>query len=162
MFKNGITNAPEEAWSDLPNIVNVELVEKINKKIHKNCCYTISELSIKFPQISENLLFSTVMQDIGDHKFCARWVPKLLSKNHKKQCIVASLAFLKAYNEHGEPLLDHNVTFSRLGKISWLERQNKSNEWGHTYSPRKLRKCSQILSRKIMVTISADRKMCFW
>ena len=109
MFKNGLTNIHGEVWSSRPSIVNAELLRKTNEKIHKNRHFTISELSLEFPQISQTL-FGVVMQDLGYRKFCSRRVPKLLSEDHKKQCMTPSLTSLEAYNKHGESLINCVVT----------------------------------------------------
>src|SRR5215469_1487733 len=94
MFKNGHTNVHDEERCGLPTIVTDELVAKINGKIHENCRFTITEFSLEFPQISRSLLHEIVTEKLGYHKFCARWVPKLLSEDHKKQHMAASLTFL--------------------------------------------------------------------
>jgi hypothetical protein len=83
MFKNGHTNVYDEERSGRPTIVTDELVAKINEKIHENRHFTITVFSLEFPQISRSLLHEIVMEKLGYHKFCARWVPKLLSEDHK-------------------------------------------------------------------------------
>jgi len=82
--------------------VTDELVVKINEKIHENCRFTITEFSLKFPQISRSLLHEIVTEKLGYHKFCARWVLKLLSEDHKKQHMAPSLTFLEAYEKDGD------------------------------------------------------------
>ena len=95
-----------------------ELVVKINEKIHENCRFTITEFSLKFPQISRSLLHEIVTEKLGYHKFCARWVPKLLSEDHKKKPrMAASLTFLEAYEKDGDSLLDRVVT----GDETWVK-----------------------------------------
>ena len=87
-----------------------ELVAKINEKIHENRRFTITEFSLEFPQIPRSLLHEIVTEKLGYHNFCARWVPKLLSEDHKEQRIAASLTFLEAYEKDGDSLLDRVVT----------------------------------------------------
>jgi len=89
--------------------VTDELVEKINEKIHENRRFTITDFSLDFPQISRSLLHEIVTEKLGYHKVCARWVPKFLSEDHKKQRIAASLTFLEAYEKDGDSLLDRVV-----------------------------------------------------
>ena len=92
-----------------------ELVVKINNKIREVRRFTITELSFEFPLISQSLLHKVVTQKLGYHKFCARWVPKILSEGHKTQRMAPSLNFLEAYNKDSDSLLDRIVTGSRLG-----------------------------------------------
>uniref|UniRef100_A0A8C5RFZ3 Transposase n=1 Tax=Laticauda laticaudata TaxID=8630 RepID=A0A8C5RFZ3_LATLA len=84
-FKNGRTNVHDEQRSGHPSIVTDELVTKADDKIHENRCFTVTELSLSFPQISHSLLHKIVTQKLGYHKFCARWVPIILTENHKSQ-----------------------------------------------------------------------------
>ncbi|GBN27128.1 hypothetical protein AVEN_120324-1 [Araneus ventricosus] len=142
MFKNGCTNVHYEDHSGRPNLVTDELTIKINEKIRENHCLTITQLLLEFPQISGSLLHEIVVRKLGYHKFRARWVPKLLTEDYKKQCMAASLEFLKAYHKDGDPLLDHVVT----GDETWVKHVNcetkrQSMQWGHKSSPRKPRKC---------------------
>ena len=78
MFKNGLNNVHDEERSDRPTIVTDELVANINIKIHENRRFTITEFSLEFPRISRSLLHEIVTEKLGYHKFCARWVWKLL------------------------------------------------------------------------------------
>uniref|UniRef100_A0A670YLX0 Mariner Mos1 transposase n=1 Tax=Pseudonaja textilis TaxID=8673 RepID=A0A670YLX0_PSETE len=80
-FKNGRTNVHDE--------------QRIDDKIRENHRFTVTELSLSFPQISRSLLHEIVTQKLGYHKFGARWVPKILTENHKNQRMAASLTFLE-------------------------------------------------------------------
>ncbi|GBN12177.1 hypothetical protein AVEN_131900-1 [Araneus ventricosus] len=81
---------------------------------------------------------------------------RLHAEDHKKQC----MAFLQAYNEHGESLLGRVVTEDETWvKFVTFETKQQSMECGHTSSPGKPRKCLQTLSsRKIMATVFCDRE----
>jgi hypothetical protein len=50
--------------------------------------FTISERSCQFPQISRTVLCEIFTARLGYHKFCARWVPKILTGAHKRQRVV--------------------------------------------------------------------------
>ncbi|KAL4104946.1 hypothetical protein QTP88_020222 [Uroleucon formosanum] len=104
-FKNGRTNVHDEEKSGRPSIGTDDLVAKVDEKIRENRRFTITELSLCFPRISRTLLFEIVSQKLGYHKFCARWVPKLLTDHHKGQRLEAALTFLNAYHTHGDSLL---------------------------------------------------------
>ncbi|PNF27138.1 hypothetical protein B7P43_G08559, partial [Cryptotermes secundus] len=64
MFKGGQTNAHDEERSN----------DLVDQK------FTISELSCEFPQISRTFLYEIITVKLGYHKFCARRVPKMRSK----------------------------------------------------------------------------------
>jgi hypothetical protein len=53
-----------------------------------------SELSCEFPLISY-ILYEILSDRLGYHKFCARWVPKMLMGAYKTQRMTSALTFLK-------------------------------------------------------------------
>ena len=50
----------DEVQSRRPSLVNDDLVHKVNERVHDNRRFTISDLSLHFPQISRTLLYDTV------------------------------------------------------------------------------------------------------
>jgi len=50
----------DEARSGHPSLVNDDLVHKINKRLCDDRCFTISDMSLHFPQISRTLLYDIV------------------------------------------------------------------------------------------------------
>jgi len=57
---NGRENVHDEARSGRSSLVNDDLVRKVNERVRDDRCYTISDLSLDFPQISRTLLYGTV------------------------------------------------------------------------------------------------------
>lgn len=159
-FKNGRKNVHDEERSGRPSVVSDELVEKINAKIRDNRRFTISELSSEFPQISRTVLYEVVTDRLGYRKFCARWVPKILSETHKTQRMTSALDFLTRYDTEGESFLDRIVT----GDETWVkyvnpETKEQSKVWAHTASPHKPTKARQDFSkRKLMASVFWDSK----
>lgn len=133
---------------------------KVDEKIHENRRLTITELSLCIRQVSRTLLFEIVSQKLHYHKFCARWVPKMLTDLHKGQRMGAALTFLDAYHTHGDSLLDRIVTDNETWvNHVYCETKLQSMEWGHTSSSKKTKKCLQTRSaRKIMATVFCYRQ----
>ena len=52
MFKEGRENVHDEARSGRPSLVNDDLVRKVNERVRDDRLFTISDLSLHFPQIS--------------------------------------------------------------------------------------------------------------
>jgi len=50
----------DEARSGRPSLVNDDLVRKVKERVHDDRRYTISDLSLHFPQISRTLLHDIV------------------------------------------------------------------------------------------------------
>ena len=60
MFNEGRENVHDEARSGRPSLVNDDLVRKVNEGVHDDWRFTISDLSLHFPQISRTLLYDIV------------------------------------------------------------------------------------------------------
>ena len=60
MFSEGWENVHGEARSGRPSLVNGDLVRKVNERVRDDRRFTISDLSLHFPQISRTLLYDTV------------------------------------------------------------------------------------------------------
>jgi hypothetical protein len=56
-------------------MVNEDLVREVEEKIRENRRFTITSLSLLFPQISLSLLHKIVSDNLKFRKLCARWVP---------------------------------------------------------------------------------------
>jgi transposase len=75
-FRDGRTDVHDEGGQGRHSIVTVKLVQKVDQCVRGKRCFLISELSGEFPQTSRTTLYQIVMDRLGYHKFCARWVPK--------------------------------------------------------------------------------------
>ncbi|GFQ90770.1 histone-lysine N-methyltransferase SETMAR [Trichonephila clavata] len=88
------------------------------------------------------------MGTLGYRKFCARWVPKMLTEIHKTSPMGADLEFLSRYHMDGEDFLNRIVTGDEtLVAHVIVETKQQCVTWGHTSSPTRLRKVHQTLHR---------------
>jgi len=60
MFNEGRENVNDEARSGHPSLVNDDLVRKGNERVRDDRHFTISDLSVHFPQISRTPLYDIV------------------------------------------------------------------------------------------------------
>jgi len=60
MFNEGRKNVHDEARSGSPSLVNDDLVRKVNERERDDRRFTISDLSLHFPQISRTLFYDNV------------------------------------------------------------------------------------------------------
>ena len=60
MFNEGRENVHDEARSGLPSLVNDDLVRMVNERVRDDRRFTVSDLSLHFPQISRTLLYDIV------------------------------------------------------------------------------------------------------
>jgi len=79
MFNEGRENMHDGAQSGRPSLVNDDLVSKVNERVRDDRRFTISDLSLHFPQISRTLLHDTVSSHLGRRRpHCMRRVYKNL------------------------------------------------------------------------------------
>jgi hypothetical protein len=79
-FNEGRENVHDEVQSGRPSVVNDDLVHVVDSKVHEDRRFTISSLSLHFPQISRTILYEIVSDRLNYRKLCSRWVPKMLSQ----------------------------------------------------------------------------------
>jgi len=60
MFNEGRENLHDEARSGRPSLVNDDFVRKVHERVRDDRRFTVSDLSLHFPQISRNLLCDIV------------------------------------------------------------------------------------------------------
>jgi len=55
---------------------------------------TIREMHHTFPEVSKTTTDEAVTEKLGYRKLCARWVPKMLTYDHKTKWMASALKFL--------------------------------------------------------------------
>jgi len=68
MFNEGQENVHNEARSGRSSLVNDDLMRKVNERVRDDRRFTISDLSLHFPQISRTLLYDIVSSHFGYRK----------------------------------------------------------------------------------------------
>jgi len=134
-------------------------VHKLNERVRDDRRFTISDLSLHYPQISRTLLYDIVSSHLGYWKVCARWVPKMLTEEHKKQRVACASTFLMRYHKEGDGILSHIVT----GDKTWVSHitaksKHQSLCWKHSGSPKRKKFKQTISTRKTMCTVFWDRQ----
>ena len=82
----GRENVLDEARSGRPSLVNDDLVRKVNERVRDDRRFTISDLSLHFPQISRTLIRDTVSSHLG------RRPPHSMSRVYKNLCPATIIA----------------------------------------------------------------------
>ena len=75
MFNEGRENSHDEERSGCLSLVNDDLVRNFNERVRDDRRFTISHLSLHFPQISRNLLYDIV----GSHMINVHYLQSCLS-----------------------------------------------------------------------------------
>ncbi|GFX95014.1 histone-lysine N-methyltransferase SETMAR [Trichonephila clavipes] len=157
-FKDGRKNVHDEPRSGRPSVITDDLVKAVDEKIREDRRFTISTLALEFPNVGRTTLHKVVSEKLKFRKLCARWVPRLLTEEHKLKIMVCALDFLDRYHKEGDKFLERIVT----GDETWVshitpESKRQSMEWRHTNSPVRVKAKRIISTRKVMATVFWDR-----
>jgi hypothetical protein len=58
------------------------------------------------PEVSKTTIHEAVTEKLGYRKLCARWVPKMVTDDHKTKWMGSALKFLTRYAQEGDEFLD--------------------------------------------------------
>jgi len=94
------------------------------------------------------------IESLGYRKVCARWVPRLFTKDHNGQRKAISSELLQKYRQEGEEILFRIVTSDE----SWFhhfepETKRQNMEWHHLRSPSTNKAKTVPLAAKVMGTV---------
>jgi len=92
MFNEGRENVHDEARSGRQSLVNDDLVRKVNERVRDDSCFTISDLSLHFRQISRILLYDVVSSHLGYRR------PHSMRRVYKNLCPATISALIMAAN----------------------------------------------------------------
>ena len=95
-----------------------------------------------------------MIESLGYRKVCARWVPRLLTEDHKGQRKAITSELLQRYRHEGDDFLLRIVT----GDESWFhhfepEMKRQSMEWWRLHSPSKMKAKTVPSAAKVMGTV---------
>jgi tRNA A37 methylthiotransferase MiaB len=81
------------------------LFKILNKKCLKDAVSQCQHFRVNFHKF--HALYEIITVAIGCHKFCARWIPKMITGEHKIQRMASVLTFLERYHKDGGEFLNH-------------------------------------------------------
>jgi len=137
-----------------PSVVNEDLVRAVAEKIRENKRFTITSLSLHFPQIPRSLLHEILSDKLEFRNLCARWVPKMLTEEHKLKRHASAMDFLIQYSEEDDKFLSRVVTGDETCvSHATPKSKQRSKEWRHTSSPTKTKFKQTTSTRIIMCTV---------
>lgn len=160
-FVNGRKELHDVSRAGRPNeAITKENITLIKQLIDADAHYTLDDLKDRLNskgECSRSSIRTIVHDKLGLRKESARWVPRLLSNDHKKVRMGAALFFLSAYQEEEESLLQRIVT----GDETWVyhytpECKRSSMQWVEK-GGRLPKKCKTVFSAcKVLATIFWD------
>jgi histone-lysine N-methyltransferase SETMAR len=156
-FREGQDHVENEPHARRPRTVNPENVLKIGELIRANRRVTVLELSQEVG-ISVGSVEEILHNELKVSKVSARWVPRLLSPEHRERRLVAVTQLLQRYEREGAEFLDSIVTCDE----TWVhyftpESKRASKQCKHTHFPPP-KKAKAIFSAGIMTAVFWDSK----
>ncbi|GFW91480.1 uncharacterized protein TNCV_3376441 [Trichonephila clavipes] len=100
----------EEVRSNWPSVITDDLIQAVETKIRENRKFKITTLSLEFPDVCRSVVYKIVTEDLNFKKWCSRWVPRLLTAEHKEKRFAISFDFLIRYEEEEDDMLSRIVT----------------------------------------------------
>jgi hypothetical protein len=82
-FEARRSDVHDKIGSGRPSIFTDEIIQKIYENICADRCLTNDEHH-HCPEVSRTILHETVTKRLGYRKLFVRWVPKMLTDDHKK------------------------------------------------------------------------------
>ncbi|GFU74553.1 histone-lysine N-methyltransferase SETMAR [Trichonephila clavipes] len=151
-------NVHDEPRIGRPSEITDDLVNAVDEKIREDRRFTISTLALEFPNVGRATSPKVISEKLKFRKLCARWVPRLLTEEHKLKRMACTLDFLDRYHKEGDQFLERIAT----GDETWVshitpESKRQSMQWRHTNSPVRVKAKRTISTRKVMATVFWDR-----
>ena len=88
-FTAGRTEIHDEETSGRPSISN-ETVAKVEQIMRQDRRITLDDLCLLVPEVSRSTIGRTLTEKLEYRKVCARWVPPMLTEDHKRQRVDSS------------------------------------------------------------------------
>jgi len=93
VFNEGRENVHDEARSGRPSLLNDDFVRKVHERVRDDRRFTISDLSLHFPQISRTLFYDIVSSHLGRRR------PHSMRRVYKNLCPTTISASIMAANK---------------------------------------------------------------
>ena len=115
-FSKGMTDVHNEQRSGRPSLISDDLLQETEGEIRANRSMTIRELHHIIPEVSKTTIHEAVIEKLEYRKLGARWVPKILTDDHKTKRMGSVLKFLTRCAQERDEFLDSIVT----GDETWV------------------------------------------
>jgi hypothetical protein len=131
------------------------MLQRADDIIHADRRITSRQLAIQLSVSNGSAM--TIIDALGYSKVCARWVPRSLTTEHRRQGKAICSELLEHFDAEGEAFLSRSVT----GDETWVhhykpETKRHSMEWHHPQSPRKKKFKTTPSAGNVMITIFWD------
>ncbi|QQP35910.1 Mariner Mos1 transposase [Caligus rogercresseyi] len=129
LVKAGKDSSDKRSTNGTWKVHTDDFIEAVRVYVEADRRVTMEELAIKF-ETSINTIFHVLHDDLGLSIKSARWIPKMLTEDHKMKRVRCAQAFLKLNFELGLGFLDKIVTMDETS-VSFFTPESKrgSSQW---------------------------------
>ena len=160
-FKDGNTSIQDQPRSGRPRTASAEPNKKrVDEIIKQDRRVTLDAVATKL-----GIGHSAVQEmtgSLGYRKRFARWVPHLLTEDHKVERQAITSEMLRRYRDEGDDFL-LSIVIGEESRFHHFdpEMKRQSMEWHHLDSPAKKKPKTMPSAKKIMGTVFRDAEGCF-
>lgn len=135
-FKNGRESTKDDTRSGRPKDVSTpEVIELVHKTVKSDRRITVEEVA-KIVKISSTTADRILTEELGMKKISARWVPKMLTDENKKNRMKTAKVLLDRYQHDPANFMSRLVTQDETWVHHYTpELKRQSMEWHHKGSP---------------------------
>ncbi|QQP54565.1 Uncharacterized protein FKW44_007435, partial [Caligus rogercresseyi] len=116
LVKAGKDSSDKRSTNGRRKVRTDDFIEAVRVYVEADRRVTMEELAIKF-ETSINTIFHVLHDDLGLSIKSARWIPKMLTEDHKMKRVRCAQAFLKLNFELGLGFLDKIVTMDETSRV---------------------------------------------
>ncbi|PNF18456.1 hypothetical protein B7P43_G09006 [Cryptotermes secundus] len=155
-FKDGNTSIEDEPRSGRPRTALTERnKERVDEIIQEDRRVTVDTIARKLG--TGHTAVQEMIESLTYRKVCARWIPRLLTEDHKGQRKAITSELLQRYRHESDDFFLCIVT----GDESWFhyfgpETKRQSMEWHHLHSQSKKKAKTVPSAAKVMGTVFLD------
>lgn len=158
-FKRGRTSLRDDPRSGRPAItITDDVVASVHRVVEENRRVTTHQIAREL-----GISYVTVWKILRHHllmsKVCAKWVPKLLTREMREARVQKSASLLALYRQNKQEFEETLVT----GDETWIrcydpETKGQSKQWKHCDSPPPKKAKATPSRQKVMATVFWDSK----
>lgn len=158
-FKRGRTSCNDAPRSGRPNEVTTpEMVTKIKNIVLQDRRLKLREIA-HIVNISSERVFNILHEYLSMKKLCARWVPRLLNDEQKKQRVNVSKECLELFRRNPNEFLRRFITVDE----TWIhhytpETKEQSKQWTKSGEPAPKKAKMTLSAGKVMATVFWDAR----
>ncbi|XP_052818502.1 histone-lysine N-methyltransferase SETMAR-like [Mya arenaria] len=156
-FRDGRSSVEDEKGRGRKSSVDATLVASVKDVIYRDRRTTIRDVC-NINGYSFGTVQRVITEQLNMKRVSARWIPRLLTDEHRTKWINASRKFLKRYRREGEAFLNRIITCDE----TWIylfdpETNEQSRQWKTPGSPTPKKAKVTSTTGKQMYIFFADR-----